>query len=595
LIIILALFSLAAAQDKPKVAVYVTDGGDKSMPAKMLAGTGAHGVVGEALVKAINFTGKGQAVNLTKEITREFGVSAGEAQAAGIGRQFGVQNLCVVTISGISGKSFNFGVKLIDVSAGRVTASGGPAPVNLSNPAGILQAATNIAAGLVSGLAVNTLAGGASQTAAAPQVQQAMPAPTDQRIQQTSTRQPTLRPVQPVKRHERLWIAVYVKGEINDAVKTALRNELLFALVQSERYHSIDNNDGFVAAVNREMAKLNVKDLSDIQIAQIGDSLNADFVCVANVSPVLNGYQVLSRIINVKDESVEEIGRAAETIASAADIAKIADMIVGAMKTTGGGGAGSEGIQQQLQKIRELVWQVEEKQAQQIQQVEQVRQQVQNVQRQIQQVERQAQQIERLVYTAHPKFARGYEEYRPTANGPRKLKNAIGIEWGVGLPYSVNNYYDYNGSNSDPALGIGTYFNLDLIYTEIFADAYTIPYAEAGLLFKIPVGNDYFKWYPILGLCAFYPGVGGLTAGSRVNIGIGETAYLTSEYLYSGSDNLAAYTLKSGIGWDIGFGDGQKGGFFRPEFRYHWVVTSGESRHMWEFRFGLGYKWSTIY
>jgi len=89
------------------------------------------------------------------------------------------------------------------------------------------------------------------------------------------------------------------------------------------------------------------------------------------------------------------------------------------------------------------------------------------------------------------------------------------------------------------------------------------------------------------------PTGGGFTVGSRVNIGMGKTTYATSEYLYSIS-SASAYTLKSGIGWDIGTGE-NKDGFFRPEIKYHWVVTAdgdrSSSRHIWEFRVVLGYKW----
>jgi len=166
---VIVMTSAAFAHNKPKVAVYVTDGGSQNTSAKILAGAGAHAIVGDALVKAINLTGEGSAVNLTKDITEKFGASADAEQAAAIGRKFKVQNLCVVTIRGIGNTSFSLSVAMIDVSTGNVTARGGPTPIDLANPPGIPAAMTNIAVGLVSGLAVKAVV----KTAAGPPPQPA--------------------------------------------------------------------------------------------------------------------------------------------------------------------------------------------------------------------------------------------------------------------------------------------------------------------------------------------------------------------------------------------------------------------------------------
>jgi len=129
-------------------------------------------------------------------------------------------------------------------------------------------------------------------------------------------------------------IAVYVRGGINDEAKTAFRKELLFTLVKSERYRAIDDNEAFAAALNSLAASQNGGDLNNTQIAQTGGSVNADFVCVVDVSPVLGSYQIFSRVIDVKDNSVEKMGRAAGPVASASDVAQIADKLVESMFET---------------------------------------------------------------------------------------------------------------------------------------------------------------------------------------------------------------------------------------------------------------------
>ena len=130
---------------------------------------------------------------------------------------------------------------------------------------------------------------------------------------------------------EKPKIAVYVKGGISDEVKAAFRNELVFALVKSERYYAVDDNDAFVAAVKKEMERHGVSEMNDMQVGKAGEHVNADFVCVANVSPVLGGYQVFVRVIDVKNEAVAEMGRAAGNIASAADVSETADRIAASM------------------------------------------------------------------------------------------------------------------------------------------------------------------------------------------------------------------------------------------------------------------------
>jgi rhodanese-related sulfurtransferase len=162
----------------PKIAVYVTSGADKSMAAKVLAGAGAHKTVGDGLAKALGGAGKCDAVNLTGDITKAHGAMVDGAQAAAIGSQFGVQYLCVVTISNVKGKSFNLGVKLVDAAAAKPVASASAA-VDLSNAPGLLQSLAKIAAELVKGIAVTAVQSVAQEAigggaAAAPE-----PAPED--------------------------------------------------------------------------------------------------------------------------------------------------------------------------------------------------------------------------------------------------------------------------------------------------------------------------------------------------------------------------------------------------------------------------------
>ena len=157
-VMVMMAASAAFAQTKPKVAIYVTSGSDKSMAAKMLSGLGAHKTVGDALTKALNETGKCEAVNLTGDITKAHGAMVEDAQATTIGPQFEVQYLCIVLIRDVKGKTFNMGIGLADASRGQRIASGSAA-IDLSDGPGLLKAVAKMALELTAGIVANVVLG----------------------------------------------------------------------------------------------------------------------------------------------------------------------------------------------------------------------------------------------------------------------------------------------------------------------------------------------------------------------------------------------------------------------------------------------------
>jgi len=139
---------------KPRIAVYVTSGSDRSLAARGLGALGAYKAVGEGLAKAIGGD-KFEAVNLTDEIKKAYGDLVSSAEANAIGNQYGVQYLCIVTISNVKGKTFNLGVALVDGSNGQRIASSSNVPINLSNPVGMATSFGKMALELTAGIAIN--------------------------------------------------------------------------------------------------------------------------------------------------------------------------------------------------------------------------------------------------------------------------------------------------------------------------------------------------------------------------------------------------------------------------------------------------------
>ncbi|MDR1869173.1 MAG: hypothetical protein LBQ82_04215 [Treponema sp.] len=140
------------ADGKTRVAIYVTST-DRSLAARALVATGVFKTVGDGLAKAISETGKGEGVNLTDEITKAHGTTVSDTQA--IIQQYGVQYLCVVTISNVKGKTFSLGVKLADANNPQVANAN--ENLDMGNPVGMLQSLGTMSLKLTAGLALNAV------------------------------------------------------------------------------------------------------------------------------------------------------------------------------------------------------------------------------------------------------------------------------------------------------------------------------------------------------------------------------------------------------------------------------------------------------
>jgi hypothetical protein len=618
LAILLTLCALAAAQDKPKVGVYVTHDGAGGFPAKVLAGTAAP-VVGEALVKAINITGKGNAVNMTKEISKEFGSSVGAGQAATVAGKFGLQSLCVVTISNINiaAKSFGLSVKMFDV-AGTQTASGplsgGAAQVTLTDPIGIAKAMTEITVGLVTGLAVSavkTAATGqpAAPAAAAPVAMAASPAAAPGQAAPVAYAAAPAAPAEPpappapvaIPMHERPWIAVYARGRAkDDEIKTSFGPELLFALAKTGRYRAIESNAEFAAKVQHEAEKLGAGlNLTDRQIAMI--AANADFICVVDVATVLGSYQVFARIINVKTLEAAEMGKTIGTIATADDVPKISDKLVESL--FGVSDASMPAVQQ-------------------------LQQQVAAVQTQMSQVQQEVQQQVQQAMASKPAGGGGGHvgEGEVGIGGRAKIEAGIGMSPFAGYAatykrtsWTYDNYYGWRPTYHPPeeddtsSSGLVHYFRADLVYAELSYEYYYFNNIDDmgrmlldwTVLLKYPFGNQVVQGTPLVGATISPLSLAGaqFNIGGRLDIHLGDIAYLRSEFVYGFWQKTSSTWSKSGIGFNINLGERC---YLHPEIMYSWKGITEKDENNYEtsrteyeytrslgtldIRLGVGYK-----
>ena len=125
-------------------------------------------------------------------------------------------------------------------------------------------------------------------------------------------------------------IAVYSSGDMGAGELRMLNTELLFALVKSGRYQAIERSDDFLSELNREVATQR-SNQDDNQIAKFAERANAQFVCIVNVTSAFGAFQVSARIIDVKSNIVENMGRASGRLQSIDDATKIAVSVIASM------------------------------------------------------------------------------------------------------------------------------------------------------------------------------------------------------------------------------------------------------------------------
>jgi hypothetical protein len=123
-------------------------------------------------------------------------------------------------------------------------------------------------------------------------------------------------------------IAVYVTGNVAENDKNALGTRMLSALVNSGKYTGIERSDAFLAKIDEEHVKQRSGAIDDSQISALGKQFGVSFICIADITPSLGGFQISARIINIETAEVTHIGETSSSLKSLKDLATVSDRIV---------------------------------------------------------------------------------------------------------------------------------------------------------------------------------------------------------------------------------------------------------------------------
>ena len=259
LIILLLVYSLATFAQSHKVAVYVT-GDDTSI----------NEVWGSKLTVAIARSGKYAAVErtaaflneLSKEQNYQHTGAVNDAELSELGKQFGVQFVCVANVSKLLGEDY-ISVRLIDVETAQIVCS---ANINASirNLDDLVKNADLLSAKMLS---------------------------LFERERIDDARK----------------VAVYImQSKLND-INRILGDKLAESFSNSQRYIAIERTNDFLSQLNKEVHYQQTGMVDDNELSRLGLQFGVDYVCVAKISEVFGENFISTRLIDVKTAEVVNI------------------------------------------------------------------------------------------------------------------------------------------------------------------------------------------------------------------------------------------------------------------------------------------------
>ncbi|MCL2690486.1 MAG: hypothetical protein FWE57_11665 [Chitinispirillia bacterium] len=125
-------------------------------------------------------------------------------------------------------------------------------------------------------------------------------------------------------------VAVYVTGELGVNEKRAFASRMLVSLINTGRYiMGEERPNQFFAEVEGEHGES--ESITDSQISDLGRRFGINHVCIIDVSPLFDGYQILARIVDAETVEVLRIGDSYSPLRTADDLLQACDDLVKVM------------------------------------------------------------------------------------------------------------------------------------------------------------------------------------------------------------------------------------------------------------------------
>ena len=256
LILLLSVFSLTISAQQKKVAVYVT-GNDP-----------INDILGSRLVDGIARSGKYIAIErtasflseLSKEQNYQTTGAVDDSEISRLGKQFGVDYVCVASTFDVWGSEKYISTRMIDVETAEVVVS--------SSSNGSIASSSQLIT------ALNTLSDG------------------------------LLSSFEQSKLSTAKKVAVYVSRTGNKDVDIILGDQLVAGFAQSGRYFAIERTQGFLNQLSKEQDYQHTGAVDDAELTRLGKQFGVDYVCIAKTSQLFGDYFISTRLIDVETATV---------------------------------------------------------------------------------------------------------------------------------------------------------------------------------------------------------------------------------------------------------------------------------------------------
>jgi hypothetical protein len=256
LILLLSALSLTIFAQQKKVAVYVT--GDDPV----------NDIVGSRLVDGIARSGKYIAIErtasflseLSKEQNYQTTGAVDDNEISRLGKQFGVDYVCVASTFDVWGSEKYISTRMIDVETAEVVVS--------SSSNGSIASSSQLIT------ALNTLSDG------------------------------LLSSFEQSKLSTAKKVAVYVNRTGNKDVDIILGDQLVAGFAQSGRYFAIERTQGFLNQLSKEQDYQHTGAVDDAELTRLGKQFGVHYVCIAKTSQLFGDYFISTRLIDVETATV---------------------------------------------------------------------------------------------------------------------------------------------------------------------------------------------------------------------------------------------------------------------------------------------------
>ncbi len=292
LIILLSALSLTAfAQQKPRIAVYVT--GEDPMN-EIIANRLMAGFVNSGKYMPVERSAAFLAA-VSKEHEYERTGEVDDEQIAKLGAQFGIQYICVVSVLDVWNNEKYITSRILDVTSAEVIGS-------CSSNGSISD-------------------GGTLMTALDDLTKQLNKALDYSKESQTKR------------------VAVYVSKTGNKNIDIILGDQLVAGFARSGEYIAVERTNAFLKQIKKESGYQKEGNVSDEDLLRLGKRFGVQYVCVAQTIPWGGTYFISSRLVDVETAEVPKMYNAEnKTFNNSKDVVEVAQEIASNLSERSSGG-----------------------------------------------------------------------------------------------------------------------------------------------------------------------------------------------------------------------------------------------------------------